>query len=61
MLQRQLTLLLLSLVLMSPAAPADDAIAQAQFLLQCVPKSDPPENKKLCESYQQIDIHLSRG
>jgi hypothetical protein len=54
MLQRQLTLLLLSLVLMSPAA-------QAETLLLCVPKSDTPENKKLCESYQQIDIHLSRG
>ncbi|WP_157830724.1 hypothetical protein [Aeromonas sobria] len=54
MLQRQLTLLLFSLVLMSPAA-------QAESLLLCVPMSDTPENKKLCESYQQIDIHLSRG
>lgn len=54
MLQRQLTLLLLSWALMSPAA-------QAETLLQCVPKSNTPESQKMCESYQQIDIHLSRG
>lgn len=61
MLQRQLTLLLLPLVLMSPAAQADDATAQAESLLQCVPRSDTSENQKLYESYQQIDIHLNRG
>ncbi len=54
MLQRQLTLLLLPLVLMLPAA-------QAESLLLCVPKSDTPENQKLYESYQQINIHLIRG
>ncbi|HHQ4707385.1 TPA: miniconductance mechanosensitive channel MscM [Aeromonas veronii] len=53
MLQRLLTLLLLSLILLSPAVRADDAIAQAESLLQSVPKSDTPENQKLRESYQQ--------
>lgn len=53
MLQRLLTLLLLSLILLPPAVRADDAIAQAESLLQSVPKSDTPENQKLRESYQQ--------
>ncbi|WP_303842812.1 miniconductance mechanosensitive channel MscM [Aeromonas sobria] len=53
MLQRLLTLLLLSLMLLPPAVRADDAIAQAESLLQSVPKSDTPENQKLRESYQQ--------
>ncbi|MFM5574540.1 miniconductance mechanosensitive channel MscM [Aeromonas sp. 602200] len=53
MLQRLLTLLLLSLLLLPPAVRADDAIAQAESLLQSVPKSDTPENQKLRESYQQ--------
>lgn len=53
MLQRLLTLLLLSLILLPPAVCADDAIAQAESLLQSVPKSDTPENQKLRESYQQ--------
>ncbi|ELM3617472.1 hypothetical protein RYR54_003154 [Aeromonas sobria] len=61
MLQRLLTLLLLSLMLLPPAVRADDAIAQAESLLQSVPKSDTPENQKRCERDQQIDIHLSRG
>ncbi len=52
MLQRLLTFLLLSLLLL-PAAQADDAIAQTEALLQSVPKSDTPENQKLRESYQQ--------
>ncbi|QXB27949.1 miniconductance mechanosensitive channel MscM [Aeromonas sp. FDAARGOS 1405] len=52
MLQRLLTFLLLSLLLL-PAAKADDAIAQTEALLQSVPKSDTPENQKLRESYQQ--------
>ncbi|WP_421259902.1 miniconductance mechanosensitive channel MscM [Aeromonas sp. 600774] len=52
MLQRMLTFLLLSLLLL-PAAQADDAIAQTEALLQSVPKSDTPENQKLRESYQQ--------
>ncbi|MFM4711484.1 miniconductance mechanosensitive channel MscM [Aeromonas veronii] len=53
MLQRLLTLLLLSLLLLPPTVRADDAIAQAESLLQSVPKSDTPENQKLRESYQQ--------
>ncbi|MFQ2917979.1 miniconductance mechanosensitive channel MscM [Aeromonas allosaccharophila] len=53
MLQRLLTLLLLSLILLPPAARADDAIDQIEALLQSVPKSDTPENQKLRESYQQ--------
>ncbi|QWZ77420.1 miniconductance mechanosensitive channel MscM [Aeromonas sp. FDAARGOS 1419] len=53
MLQRLLTLLLLSLLLLPPAVRADDAIAQTESLLQSVPKSDTPENQKLRESYQQ--------
>ncbi|WP_033137551.1 miniconductance mechanosensitive channel MscM [Aeromonas finlandensis] len=53
MLQRLLTLLLLSLMLLPPTVRADDAIAQAESLLQSVPKSDTPENQKLRESYQQ--------
>ena len=53
MLQRLLTLLLLSLILLSPAVRADDAIDQIEALLQSVPKSDTPENQKLRESYQQ--------
>ncbi|WP_429099691.1 miniconductance mechanosensitive channel MscM [Aeromonas veronii] len=53
MLQRLLTLLLLSLLLLPPIVRADDAIAQAESLLQSVPKSDTPENQKLRESYQQ--------
>ncbi|WP_429022146.1 miniconductance mechanosensitive channel MscM [Aeromonas allosaccharophila] len=53
MLQRLLTLLLLSLLLLPPAARADDAIDQIEALLQSVPKSDTPENQKLRESYQQ--------
>ncbi|HEH9440728.1 TPA: miniconductance mechanosensitive channel MscM [Aeromonas sobria] len=53
MLQRLLTLLLLSLMLLPPAVRADDTIAQAESLLQSVPKSDTPENQKLRESYQQ--------
>ncbi|HHQ4518294.1 TPA: miniconductance mechanosensitive channel MscM [Aeromonas veronii] len=52
MLQRLLTFLLLSLLLL-PAAQADDAIAQTEALLHSVPKSDTPENQKLRESYQQ--------
>ena len=53
MLQRLLTLLLLSLILLPPAVRADDAIDQIEALLQSVPKSDTPENQKLRESYQQ--------
>ncbi|HDN9005775.1 miniconductance mechanosensitive channel MscM [Aeromonas sp. 602658] len=53
MLQRLLTFLLLSLLLLPPTVRADDAIAQAESLLQSVPKSDTPENQKLRESYQQ--------
>ncbi|MGY3914194.1 miniconductance mechanosensitive channel MscM [Aeromonas australiensis] len=53
MLQRLLALLLLSLLLLPPAVHADDAIGQAESLLQSVPKSDTPENQKLRESYQQ--------
>ncbi|MGN4988656.1 miniconductance mechanosensitive channel MscM [Aeromonas sp. 97A] len=53
MLQRLLTFLLLSLLLLPPSVRADDAIAQAESLLQSVPKSDTPENQKLRESYQQ--------
>jgi len=53
MLQRLLTLLLLSIFLLPSAVRADDAIAQAESLLQSVPKSDTPENQKLRESYQQ--------
>ncbi|MGU5764359.1 miniconductance mechanosensitive channel MscM [Aeromonas allosaccharophila] len=53
MLQRLLTLLLLSLLLLPPAVRADDAIDQIEALLQSVPKSDTPENQKLRESYQQ--------
>ncbi|TNI89694.1 miniconductance mechanosensitive channel MscM [Aeromonas allosaccharophila] len=53
MLQRLLTLLLLSIILLPPAARADDAIDQIEALLQSVPKSDTPENQKLRESYQQ--------
>ena len=53
MLQRLLTILLLSLILLPPAVRADDAIDQIEALLQSVPKSDAPENQKLRESYQQ--------
>ncbi|MFQ2191012.1 miniconductance mechanosensitive channel MscM [Aeromonas jandaei] len=53
MLQRLLALLLLSLALLTTTAQADDTIAQAEALLQSVPKSDTPENQKLRESYQQ--------
>ena len=53
MLQRLLTLLLLSLALLASTAQADDTIAQTEALLQSVPKSDTPENQKLRESYQQ--------
>jgi len=52
MLQRLLTFLLISLLLL-PTAQADDDIAQTEALLQSVPKSDTPENQKLRESYQQ--------
>lgn len=52
MLQRLLTLLLFCLVPLS-SAWAEDAVTQAEALLQSVPKSDTPENQKLRESYQQ--------
>lgn len=52
MLQRLLTLFLFCLVPLS-SAWAEDAVTQAEALLQSVPKSDTPENQKLRESYQQ--------
>ncbi|HGY5296788.1 TPA: mechanosensitive ion channel domain-containing protein [Aeromonas salmonicida] len=53
MLQRLLSLLLLSLSLFPVLVQADDAITQVEELLQSVPKTDTPENQKLRESYQQ--------
>ncbi|MGL4250579.1 MAG: miniconductance mechanosensitive channel MscM [Aeromonas sp.] len=53
MLPPLLPLLLLSLMLLIPPTQADDAIVQTEALLQSVPKSDTPENRKLRESYQQ--------
>ncbi|MCE9968849.1 hypothetical protein LZ620_07490, partial [Aeromonas salmonicida] len=53
MLQRLLSLLLLSLSLFPLLVQADDAITQVEELLQSVPKTDTPENQKLRESYQQ--------
>ncbi|WP_287146011.1 miniconductance mechanosensitive channel MscM, partial [Aeromonas sp.] len=53
MLQRLLSLLLISLCLFPVFAQANDAITEVEELLQSVPKTDTPENQKLRESYQQ--------
>lgn len=56
MLQRLLCLML-CLCLLPIFAQADDAITQAEELLQSVPKTDTPENQQLRESYQQALQH----
>lgn len=56
MLQRLLCLML-CLSLLPIFAQADDAITQAEELLQAVPKADTPENQQLRESYQQALQH----